>query len=146
MEENLRTGLQEAARASTDESLNGSPSEPTIIRPGEPGYAELAPDIDALGGRPMSLTAGLRFVESEIRKLQKLQEQGYENTIPELADGSGGEIASRSIAERLAELEKMLSDMQAAIVWAEKTRPGSSKNENGSLLLEEYEEATGKKI
>ncbi len=120
-------------------------NEITIIRPGEPGYEEHAPKVDSLGGKPISLAAVLRLVESELRELRKLKGQGYKNTIPELADGSGNEIKSVPIDERISELEKMLSNTKEVIAWAEAKRPGSSKNENGSLLLMEYEKETGKK-
>ncbi len=114
------------------------------IRPGEPGYEEHASKVDSLGGKPMSLAAVLRFTESELHGLRKLKERGYKNTIPELADGSGEGIQSVPIDERISELEKMLSDTKAVIAWAEAKRSGSSKNENGSLLLMEYEKETGK--
>lgn len=116
-----------------------------IIRPGEPGYAEHAPKVDALGGKPTPLVAMLRFLESELCELKKLKKQGFKTTIPELADSSGEEIKARPIDERIAELKKMFSEFEEVIAWAETKRPGSSKNESGSLLLAEYEKETGKK-
>lgn len=126
--------------------MGESVDEVTIIRPGEPGYEEHAPKVDPLGGTPMPLVAVLRFAESELHGLRKLKEQGHKNTIPELADGSGNEIKSVPIDERISELENMILETKEVIAWAEAKRPGSSKNENGSLLLMEYEKETGKKV
>ena len=118
----------------------------TTIKPGEPGYDELAPTVDALGGKPVPLTAGLRFIESELHKFKKMKKQGLKTTIPELADGSGNELEARPIDEKIAELEKMLLETKEVIDWAEAKRPGSSRTENGALLCMEYEKETGKKV
>ena len=126
--------------------MNDENQEPIYIRPGDPDYKKLAPEVDALGGRPITLVDGLRFIESEILRLKKLQKADHENTLPGLADENGNTTESMPITQRLTELEKMASDTKEAIAWAESKRPGSSKKENGSLLAIEYEKETGKQI
>ena len=115
------------------------------IKPGESDYDKIASNVDSLGGKPASLVVGLRLAESELHGLKKMKKQGYKNTIPELSDGSGEEAESRPIDERMVELEKIISDIKEVIVWSEAKKPGSSKTENGSLLLMEYEKEVNKK-
>lgn len=119
--------------------------EITIIRPGEPGYEEHAPKVDPLGGKPMPLVAALRFAERELYRFTKMKEMGFCYTNAGLVNGGNDGFRTRPIEERISELEKMLSETKAAIAWAEAKRPGSSKNENGSLLLMEYEKRNRKK-
>lgn len=116
------------------------------IKPSDPNYEKSASGADAFGGKPASLVVGLRFTESELHKLKKMKEQGHKNILPELPSDNNAEPEAISVDERIAELEKMISDIKEVINWAEAKRPGSSKNENGSLLLMEYEKETGKKI
>lgn len=126
--------------------MGESVDEVIIIRPGEPGYEEHAPKVDPLGGTPMPLVAVLRFAESELFRFTEMKKMGFCYTTAGLADGSSDDFKARPIDERISELEKMLSDTKAVVAWAEAKRPGSSKNENGSLLLMEYEKETGKKV
>ena len=116
--------------------MNEENQEYTIIRPGEPGYDELAPDVDTLGGKPLPLTAGLRFVESELYKLKKMKKQGYKTTIPELADGSGNELEARPIDERIAELEKMKIEYDEAVAFLENIEPGLSRKPGSGRLYD----------
>lgn len=87
------------------------------IMPGDPEYRENAPEIDALGGKPVSLVSGLHFAEGFLHKAKK----------------SGDK-------KRILECEKDKSEIEKVIAWAEARKPGSSRNGNGSILLMEYEE------
>ncbi|MBR3220366.1 hypothetical protein IKF76_00660 [Candidatus Saccharibacteria bacterium] len=108
-----------------------------VIMPGEPGYDKLG-SIDSSGSGPVSTVAMLRFTESELRKLQKMKEQGAKNTLPELPDDNDTVAEPMPIDKRIAELEKMVADTKELIDWAEAKEPGLSKKANGSLPLYEF--------
>ena len=122
--------------------MNDEDFEPIVIRPGEPGYEEAAKDlVNIPDNKPITLVQALRMIDSDIRGWKKRRERGEKFTLPELATEYGEARKPESLDELIENWEKEKAELEKVIAWAEKKRPGSSKKENGSLLMIEYEKS-----
>ena len=113
-----------------------------IIRPDDPRYKEMVSQSKDKG---VSLVGGLHIIEGMLAECKRLKKAGAKTTIPGLATDDDNGTPARPIDERIAELEKMVEEAKEVIEWAEAKRPGSSRTENGSLLMQEYDEEKGNK-
>lgn len=111
------------------------------ITPDDPRYKELVSETKDKG---VSLVGGLHIIEGILAKCKRMKKQGAKYTTPGLATEDDDGEPARPIDERIAELEKMVDEAKEVIEWAEAKRPGSSRTENGSLLMQEYDEEHSK--
>lgn len=115
---------------------------PTILRPGDPGYEEAQKDlVNIPGNKPMTLAVLLRFIESDLHSWKKRKQSGRAYTLPSLAQGDNEPDEPQSLDELIEHWEKEKAELEKVIAWAEANRPGSSRKENGSLLMQEYEDS-----
>ena len=102
-------------------------------------------ETDALGGKPLvlSLVQLLRLNEAEIRGLKGQKESGQKYTL--LSMSNEGEVTEPQLLDDLiVHWEKEKAYLEEVINWAESRELGSSRNGDGTQLMDEYEKLFGK--